>query len=311
MISRVLIIALVILVVLCILYFVYCYKFKRITTNCVTLITGAPKTGKDLLQNDLAPHCYKRAHFVWWIKTRIFKKKVEEPLFYVNYEFSFGKRYGWWLNHSESWREKHPYEPHPLDKNIRMITKDLLLRDKRVAYKSVISITEASLVNDNMLSISVGGKEDREQTQIANIEISLFYKLIGHSSRGGQIFINSQSLTDLHYGPKRVSSSFLFIQKRRRVWWSFGLFDALYVREMINADLGAVNNFESDVDDTMKLYLIFRPKVFKRYNCYEFSKFTDYLPIEEKAYNKAERLVSFNPRYIALADKRYKDKEDK
>lgn len=302
--TKVLLIALIIVAVLLIVYLFYRFKFKRIVTNCVCLLTGAPKTGKDELQNDLAPHAYRVAHFVWWFKTKVLRKKSEEPLFYCNYDFSFGLCKSVWDKYSDRYKKAHPYKPHPLDKNIRMLTEDVLLRNKRVAYKSVISITEATLVNDNMLSISVGGKEDKEATKVVNINLTLFYKLYGHESHGGRLYMNSQNILDLHYAPKRVSSSYYFIQKRKRVWWLLGLFDVLYLREMINSDMGGINNFETDVDDTMKLYVIFRPWVFKRYNCYEFSRYTDSLDIDNTIYDPKSKLVSFNPAYVKLADKR-------
>lgn len=291
---------------LLILWIWYKFKFKRIVTNCVCLITGAPKTGKDELQNDLASRKYKAVHRAWWIRKHIFRKKEEEPLYYTNYKTGFK---GWWRKGK-----------HPLDKNIRSVTVDLLERNTRPAYRSVISITEASLVNDNFLSIPVpedanmtkaeAARKGQIETQRVNIELSLFYKLIGHETRGGYLYCNTQALPDLHYAPKRVCSNFLFIQKRVRVWWTFGLFDCLYVREMINNDLGAVNTFDSDLDDSMKLYVCFRPHVFRLYDCYELEKFTRDLPVEGSILKDDDGLVSFNPKYVSMADKRHVSKKE-
>ena len=272
------------------LYWRFRKNFKVLITNCVCLITGAPKTGKDLLQNDVAPAKFKKFHRRWSFKRfifKIFRKKFdeEEPMFYVNYEFSF-----------RNYRKARTRKVHKLDRCICQITKEHLLREVRFNYKSVISLTECSLVNDNMLSVRTIKDGD------VNIPLSLFYKLIGHETKGGMLYFNTQALQDLHYAPKRVCSNFFFIQKNVNF---LGLFHVLYVREMISQDLGS-NNFIDDIDTTTRKYIV--PFwVHRRYNRYEFSKFTDDLPVKNNPYDKESGLVSFNEEYIVKADLRVKD----
>ena len=124
---------------LLVLYIAYRKNFKRIILGCVTLVTGAVKTGKTLLCVWLSQKKYKAIHLSWWIKVHVFKKKdIEEPLYYTNTWCTFGhynpfKPLTWWN------------KPHRLDKNIRTIELEHLLRMKRFAYKSVIYVDESSL----------------------------------------------------------------------------------------------------------------------------------------------------------------------
>lgn len=268
-------------------------NFKFLVTACVCLITGAPKTGKDLLQNDKAPSDFKKAHRRWvfrkWIWKLFHRKKEfteEEPMFYVNYEFSF-----------RNYIKARTHKVHHLDRCIMQITKEHLLRQVRFNYKSVISLTECSLVNDNMLSVRTIKGED------INIPLSLFYKLIGHETKGGKLYLNTQAMQDLHYAPKRVCSNFFFIQKNV----NFFLFHVLYVREMISQDLGS-NNFIDDLDTTTRKYIV--PFwVHRRYNRYEFSKFTDDLEKTNIPYDRDKGLVSFNEEYVEKADMRKKGEQ--
>ena len=125
------------------LYVLYRKNFKTLITNAIALFTGAPKTCKDGLCCKMSQKDYKRRHRLWRFRTffqKLFKMKLdEEPLFYTNAETSF-----------RSLKAVKKGKPHKLDKNIRAITQDLLLRRTRFAYKSVMWITEASLFADNM-----------------------------------------------------------------------------------------------------------------------------------------------------------------
>lgn len=250
------------------LYVIYRRNFKAIVTPSVALITGGVKTGKSLLSVQLSQKAYKRAHRKWWWATHLFRKKLEEPLYYTNVFVSFGKR-------------------SKLNKNIRKVTLDSLVRNERYAYKSVVYIQEASLMADNMDFKNV----DR------NIDLSLFAKLIAHETRGGQLFLDTQSVLDIHYSFKRVASTYLFIQKNL----NFGLFHILWVREMINTENG-VNNFDDDVDVTTRKVLI--PFWWhKRYDRYEYSYLTDELDVSDKDFVRRSGLVSFNPKYIERSKK--------
>lgn len=275
-------------VVLIWLYWVYRKKFKSIVVPCVCMATGAPKSGKDLLQADLAAHAYKVNYYVWKLircpLCKLMKKPIPEmPLFYVNQPFSFGNL--------------HSNKRHKLDVNIRYITKELLLRQERPSYKSIVWISELTLVADNMMTVTIGKSlEEKKDIEITVTKMTMFCKLFGHMTHGGKLFCNTQNLLDSAYPFKRVCSSFLFNQKMKK----FPFFNVIYVREMISKDNDAVNNVSSDADNDMKIYLV--PKsVYKHYDMYFLSYLTDNLPISDKReYEK--RLISWNKLYMKYAD---------
>ena len=276
MVNQYFIYGLIIAVAVIILYIIYRKNFKILKVPAVCLVTGAPKTGKSLICTCLSIKDYKKRHRKWWILTHIFRKNMEEPLYYTNVTISFG-----------SLKRK---KPHRLDKNIVHITLDHLLRNIRFNYKSVIYIQESSLMADNM------DFNDKDR----NVELSLFNKLIAHETRGGVLYYDTQNALDNHYSIKRVSSNFFFIQKNI----NFLLFHVLYVREMISTDLGS-NDFIDDIDTTTRKVLV--PFWYHhKYDRYEFSYLTDSLPniCEPVPYHNG--LMSFNPLYRARADKRKK-----
>ena len=135
-----------------------------------------------------------------------------------------------------------------------------------------------------------------------NAMLSIFCKLIGHETRGGALYYDTQSVLDVHYSFKRCSSTYFFIQKKLNI----GIGIILYVREMVNTENG-VNNFVDDVETTTRK--VFVPRWwFKRYDRYQYSFLTDELKISQDKDTKVG-LVSFNPLYTELADKRKKDKK--
>lgn len=263
------------------LWLIYRRNFKKIKTPSVALVTGGVKCGKSLLCVKLAIKDFKKRHRIWWIKTKLFRKILEEPLFYTNCTITFGNL------------KKH--KSHKLDGCIRAVSLDTLTRDKRFNYGSVIYINEASLMADNM---DFNNKE-------RNCDLSLFAKLIAHETRGGVLYLDTQSVLDVHYAFKRVSSTYLFIQKNINLF----LFHVLYVREMINTENG-VNNFEDDVDCTTRKVLI--PFWYHhKYDRYEWSYLTDELETEKGMFLPKQSLKSFNPMYVERSYKHFKRKEDK
>lgn len=266
------------------IYFRIRKNFKLLNVPSFALVTGGVKCGKTELSCCLSHKDFKAIHRRWafqrWVCKLLHKQFLtEEPLFYTNGHTSF-----------KSLRSKRP---HKLDGCIRQLTLDSLMRTERFNYKSVIWIQEASLLADNMDFNNV----DR------NIELSLWCKLIAHETRGGKVYIDTQSVLDLHYAFKRVMSSYIFIQKRVDFW----LFSILYVREMINTDSG-INNFTDDVDTSTRKVILPR-WWYKRYDRYEFSYFTDDLNKSNNKFIGRNGLLSFNPKYREKADKRIKPKE--
>ena len=263
-----------------VLYFIFRKNFKVLKVPSVCLITGGVKTGKSLLSVHLSIKDYRARHRKWWILTKVFHKKIEEPLYYTNVAISFGNL-----------KRKLKGKPHRLDKNIVQITLDHMMRINRFNYKSVIYIQESSLMADSMDF----NNADR------NVELSLFNKLIAHELRGGALYYDTQSPLDNHYSMKRVASTYFFIQKNM----NFLLFHILYVREMINTENG-VNNFTDDVDTSTRKVLI--PFWYHhKYDRYEFSYLTDDLELKNDVVPYHYGIVSFNPRYLNHADKRKKD----
>lgn len=271
----------VLLVIVCFvaLFLLYRHNFKRIVVGCVTLITGAVKTGKSLLGVYLAVRKYRSQHLKWWVSVHIFKKEKEEPLFYTNTFVTFGH-----FNPKKSLSKRN--KKHRLDKNIRVLELEHLMRLKRFNYGSVIYIDESSLLSDSQ----------DFNNQIRNACLSLFNKLIGHETKGGYLFYDTQSIDDNHYSIDRVISNFHFIQKSR----NFLLFRVLYVRELISKNLGE-NTFDKDVDLSMRKIIIGR-WWYHRYDRYYFSYLTDDLPsdsVDLEFYSGCLR--SFNPLYRKLS----------
>ena len=264
------------IIIFFVLHYIYRKNFKILKVPSVCLITGGVKVGKSLLSVNLSIKDYKRRHRAWWFKKHLFLKDDEEPLYYTNTTLSFGN-----LN-------KH--KRHKLDKNIVNITKEHLLREYRFNYKSVIYINECSLLADNM------DYNDKER----NIDLSLFNKLIGHMTKGGALYYDTQSPLDSHYSIKRVCSTYFFLFKSV----NFFLFRIIYLREMINTDIG-VNDFEDDVEFTMRKVLV--PFwYYHKYDRYEFEYLTHDLPLNNEPCKFKQGLVSFNPLYIQRSDKRRK-----
>lgn len=272
-------VAAIILLVL-VLYFAYRKNFKILKVPSVCLITGGIKTGKSLLSVNLTTKAFKSAHRKWWFITYVMKKEIEEPLYYTNVEVTFGNR-------KRAKRLGAKYKPHKLDRCIVQLTLDQLLRLERFNYGSIIYIQEASLLADNM----------DFNNKIRNVDLSLFCKLIAHETMGGKMYVDTQSILDVHYAFKRVASTYLFIQKNI----NFFLFHILYVREMVNTENG-VNNFTDDVDTTTRKVLI--PFWYhNKYNRYEYSYLTDELDSSKKQFVKRNGVISFNPLYVERSHK--------
>lgn len=253
----------VILIAVIILLVIY-FRYRKIPKlGSMTLVSGGIKTGKSTLSVYLAIRKYKQNVRIWKIRRfllKIFKPKTtipEKPLFYSNIPL------------------KIPYVP---------ITRDLLLRQKRFNYKSVAYICESSLIADSQLI----------RDPLINEQLLLFNKLFAHETRGGSIFYDTQSISDCHYSIKRCLSSFLYIHHMYK-FVPFVLF--MWVREFkFSEDNSVVNTVENDLEDNLKLIIV--PKsVWKKFDCYCFSSFTDDLPIEKNekisVSLKVDDLVSF------------------
>lgn len=249
------------------------------------MVTGGVKCGKSMLSVWLAKRKYKSQLRKWKIRKffcKVFRKPApEKPLLYSNVKLA-GVSYS-------------------------LLTTDMILRKVRPAFGSVVYIQEVSLLADSMYF------KDME----VNERLLLFNKLFGHESHGGYLIYDTQSIQDNHYAVKRCLNSFFWVHHNVKI----PFFVLLYVREFFySEDKSTVNTVESDVEDNLKLILIPK-KVWKMYDAYCYSAFTDGLPVQsgetftpirpfKKADLKTRRLVSLK-RFATIEEYSNKKKEEK
>lgn len=214
----------------------YKKNFKSITVPCVSLVTGAPKTGKSTLSVYLAVKEYqKRLHSVKianFFRKLLHKPLLTEPLLYSNIPLNV----------------KNGYVP---------ISNDLLIGKSKFVEGSVAYIGEVSLVADS--------QSYRDQS--LNEQLLLFNKLFGHRV-GGKLFYDTQCINDTHYSIKRCLSNYIYILKMRKCF--ILPYIIMYVREeRYSDDNSTINNYDSDVEDSLKKILVPKScwKIFD-YRCY-------------------------------------------
>lgn len=240
------------------------FKYPKIGSIC--MVTGGVKTGKSTFSVALVYREWKTRHRRWKIRKffqTLFKLPVdEEPLIYSNVPL------------------KVPYVP---------LTRDLLTRKQRFNYQSVIYICEASLVADSQMI------RDAE----LNEKLLLFYKLIGHETKGGVLVVDTQAISDVHYSCKRVLSEYFYIHHLTK-WIPFFL--VAYVREDRYSDDGTVVTVnDKDVEQTLTRVIIPK-KTWKLFDCYCYSALTDDLPSVDSTVVadslKANEIVSFKEKRL-------------
>lgn len=245
--------------------------FKVPKTGSVVLVTGGVKTGKTTLSVHLALKCYRRAIVRYYIsRILFFWRKSEKPLLYSNI---------------------------PLARSYVPVTRDLLLRNVRPNYKSVILLSEASLVADSQLI----------RDKVINQKLLEFFKLIGHETRGGSVILDTQSIADLHYSIKRCLSEYLYIHHIVRF---VPFFIIAYVREdRYSEDGSVIATYTADVEDTLTRVII--PKrVWKKFDCYCYSAMTDHLPVVSRETMGISRNLKIKD-YVSFRDKIHFDEVKK
>lgn len=223
-------------------------KFKLPKFGAITVFTGGVKKGKTAISLYCALSQYKRNLRRW--KVRTFFTRI------LNFFF----------------KNKYQYEEKPLFySNIPLrnmeycaLTTNHLLRKYRFNYKSVVFLDEASLVADSMLI----------KDKTVNTELLLFCKLFGHSTKGGNLFINSHCISDLHYAIKRCTSDYFYIHNLSN-WLLFNV--AKCREERFSEDGTDLNVYDEDIEKSLVSIIMFR-NIFKKYDCYCYSEFTDNLP---------------------------------
>lgn len=263
------------LVICAILIFVYIKYFKKLRCGNMLCITGAVKTGKSLLSVRQATQLVKSQRMKAWLWNNVFR--------YVLYPFYAFKTKG-------KLKDKVPrpllYSNIPLGVPYVPVTEKLLRREEKPVQGSVCYICEASLVADSM----------SYKDPMLNEELLLFNKLWGHASKGGYLIYDTQSICDNHYAVKRCLNSYFYIHHNLKL----PFFMVLFIREeRFSEDGAAINTYNEDVEETLKIHVVPK-KVFKYYDRYCYSSFTDHLPCASAADQivkpetmKAEKIVSF------------------
>lgn len=235
----------------------------------MVLVTGGVKTGKTTLSVRLVYKTWKRQVLKVRIQNallRFFKflkipkfKDVEQkplPLIYSNIPINI------------------PYVP---------LTQELVERQERFVYGSVIYVCESSLLADSMSF----------KDEFVNEQLLLLNKLIAHETKGGYLFYDTQSISDNHFSIKRCLSTYFYVHHTVKI----PFFLLMYVRELkYSDDNSAVNTFSEDVEESLKLVIV--PKsTWKMFDCYCYSALTDHLPVNDKTVKpkslKAEHIISF------------------
>lgn len=246
---------------------------KYIKFGTLTLFNGGVKTGK----TSLAVHCALRNYRIsivkWWLRN-FFKSKHrrdEKPLLYSNIPL------------------KCKYVP---------LTTELLERKERFSYKSTILISEVSLIADSMAY----------KNEELNEDLLLFFKLIGHETKGGAVFVDTQCISDCHYSLKRTLNSYIYIDKTIK-WIPFILL--MKVREeRYSEDKNSVNVYNEDVQKTANKLVLISKRAWKYFDCYCYSCLTDdlakadnFVDNSNNSYLKAEKIITFKNSIIKKVGK--------
>lgn len=255
----------ILLAIFIFLIFLWLKFFKHLAIGCICLITGGVKTGKSTLAVATATYEYRKALFNWYISKffcKLFRKPIPEmPYFYSNVPIKV--------------------------KNYVPLELKHLLREKRFHYKSVVYLQEASLLCDSQLI------KDKD----LNNKLMLFFKLFGHETHGGKLIIDTQSICDTHYSLKRSLSNYIYIHHIKKI----PFFIICYVRELMHSeDNSTINVVTKDVESDLKRIIISK-RVWKKFDCYSLSSFTDFLDKDGKIVRinklKVNEMVSFRPEF--------------
>ncbi len=238
-------------------------KFKAPKCSALTFVNGGVKTGKTAFALYLAYTNYKRSHRSWRIQCffrKIFKRELpEEPLFYSNIPVAF------------------PYVP---------LTRELLLRKQRFNYGSTVFVSEFSLLADKNLFKYLSADELKE--------ISLFFKLFGHETKGGKFFSDSQALGDICIEFRRNIAQYFYVhhlEKRIPFVLFFNVREERYCE-----DNSVLSTYNEDVEDSLKRVLCSK-RLWRLYDQYCYSILTDSLP-SATIITDGSQLADLKARYI-------------
>lgn len=260
------------------------FKFPKIT--CLAVFTGQVKVGKSGVSLACAISQFRRVHFAWKIKyffAKILKRELpEEPLLYSNIPLAGVKYYD--------------------------LTLDHILRKVRFNFKSVVFVDEASLLADCYLS---------KTSPELSVELLKFFKLFGHETHSGYCIFNSQAISDLHIALRKCTSQYFFIHNTSGRFIPF-ISICKMREERYSEDGSTINNYSSDVEDSLKT-VIFRKSTFKKYDSCAYSILTDKLGVKNiEHFNaigsdlKAKGIISFRTEFANMFEqemKKFSNKE--
>ena len=262
-----------IVLILAVIGLIFYLRIRKVPkVGNMILTTGGIKTGKSTFSVYMAIRLYKRQVRKYHINRALIKvfRKLgirkfkemplpnEKPLLYSNIPL------------------KVPYTP---------LTHSLINRNERFVYGSVVYLCEMSLIADSMTF----------KNDLLNEQLLLFTKLFAHETKGGYLVIDTQSILDNHYAVKRCLSTYLYIHHTLKI---IPFFLLMWVKELhYSEDGNMVNINDGDAEDKLKLIIV--PKsVWKKFDCYCYSIFTDNLKkVENTEKNvkslKANNVISF------------------
>lgn len=257
------------------------FKFPKVA--CLACFTGPLGAGKSAVSLAVAKSKYKVVHRSWAIRSffrKIFRLSLdEEPLFYSNIPLAG-------IEYCE-------------------LTMKHILKATRFNFGSVVWIDEASLLADCYLSLD---------DKTTNVVLMSFWKLFRHETHNGYCILNSQSLTDVHKSIRKCCNQYFYLHD---VCSSFLIpfVSWCHMREERYSEDGSiVNNYDSDVEDSLKTCIFRKP--FKNYDSISYSSLTDDLPVENIKHKltkydslKATSLVSFRKAFADLFSDLEKKKE--
>lgn len=267
---------LLIVLVIIIVFLIIMMKCKFFKCGCVTMITGAPKTGKSTLALNRVMKEYRKSMLKWWFKKYILRKDIEKPLLYSNIPLTCA------------------YVP---------ISEEFIRRVERPALGSVAYLGEVSLVADSLCI----------NDNLLNEQLQLLVKLFGHSC-AGKLIIDTQSTGDLHHAVKKVLDKHLYIHSCI-TWIPFIIIMKVREMAYSYDNQSAMNVFNEDIEESMKTLIIFK-SIWKKFDYRCYSVFTDdkpcttnILPKDKKRCLKQPRPVTFR-KFRSLEIKKESEKNE-
>lgn len=255
-------IILLIVVVILILLLIWVFKrSKKFRFDSIVMINGGVGSGKTSTAVWLAIRSYKKSVRIWKRKNffrKLFNKDLlEKPLLYSNIPL--------------------------MNIDFVLLNQDLLERNVRFNFCSIVFISESSLVANSQ-------DFKRKDLPYLNDDLTEFLKLIRHELHGTyrslfgiggtipNLIIETQSKNDNHYAFDRCITQTLFISKS----YNIPFFKLQHCRDiLIYEGVENVINDDYKQDPSFKWYFV--PKsIFKKYDSYSYSFLTDNLVNYEK-----------------------------